>query len=229
MKNLIFVFLFFMLVWISYLVLKRIGFFESYRASRLYQAKAHKALVFILKVYLLPLIRKKRNKTSPDFLKKKLYWFLSVLYFSIFSLFLVLLLFFYFEKASYTKVNTGNLEIVEGTVTDFFTVAIPTRHFIVIEHAEGISKDIQYFTEISIDEMLLGKFIELHYVSTLLGGNELISIYMDNVQIVPIKEEVDRRSSHINTMFNWIMAILFVVIPVPWIRYKKYGLISFIY
>lgn len=219
-------------IWLLYLLAKKLGWFDWFRTTEVYQTKAYKRLSFVSKIYIYPtIIDVKKDKTDVVKLGKTYRW-ISFINFVAFCGFLgwgvLSMPDDYFELS---LLQQEEFHLATGEVHQVIKVKPRTSYRLKLKNSEGVIQSFRYVERImneSVMKELKGKQATISYFVTLYGDKKLVTIMVEGKKYGSVKEYIIMKKKQLTMALEWWLTAFLIALVLPWIRYKKYGLIKFI-
>lgn len=221
-------------LWLLHFVIRKIGFYERIESTGTYQTNSFQKFLFISKIYLYPLIRKKRT----DGKVKKLSVFCNLLSsVNIFAFWGVLIgaAFLIDNYYEYFQLENNELKSISGKVVKLSKVSGAPRSTSYSLHLEVKKLKVEKFNYLNsiLDEDFMKKFnnemVTIEYYESTTFEKELVSIIFQNNKYGTLKSNLEIKINTIKMLEQWLGILFMFVITAPWFRYFKCGLVKFVY
>ncbi len=207
------------------------GWFDWLRTTYVYQTKTCKLIIFVLKVYIYPVrMDIKKDKSEVVKLGKTYRWISSINIIAFLTVFAagIWIPFYYPELSSLQR---GELRLATGEVHRVIKVKPRTSYHIKLKDSDGVIQSFRYLNSV-IDESVMkefkGKQATVGYIVGLFGEKKLVTIRAEGSEHGSVKESMVIKEKQLTGIVKWLMVAFPIALVLPWIRYKKYGLIKFI-
>ena len=179
----------------------------------------------MLKVYIYPLLKRKEaevtfTKYGPDHKLITISYIFSII-------FAVVALPFLFDSYQKIKqIEDKTYTVTSGEIIELVESTARRNYFFLLKDVNGSIKKIQYKTDVRTIKTLINKMVKVDYVNGWMGDAEMVGLSVDGNLIRSISKDINLRYSRLQVLLKIESVLILLVLVLPWIRYRKYGLLK---